>query len=120
MTKYRLEAFSDGVIAIIITIMVLELRIRPLRNGVVDGCARVLPAPSSQSSAREERTQAAIGRDWEGKLSPVLHLAAIFVPLYSPRIAQMNFESPHCFGWCQTGASKSALLRHMLPSVNAV
>ena len=27
MTKGRLEAFSDGVIAIIITIMVLELRI---------------------------------------------------------------------------------------------
>jgi uncharacterized membrane protein len=27
MTKYRLEAFSDGVIAIIITIMVLEMRI---------------------------------------------------------------------------------------------
>ena len=26
MTKSRLEAFSDGVIAIIITIMVLELR----------------------------------------------------------------------------------------------
>ena len=26
MTKNRLEAFSDGVIAIIITIMVLELR----------------------------------------------------------------------------------------------
>ena len=27
MTKNRLEAFSDGVIAIIITIMVLELRV---------------------------------------------------------------------------------------------
>jgi uncharacterized membrane protein len=27
MTKSRLEAFSDGVIAIIITIMVLELKI---------------------------------------------------------------------------------------------
>ncbi len=27
MTKGRLEAFSDGVLAIIITIMVLELRI---------------------------------------------------------------------------------------------
>jgi uncharacterized membrane protein len=27
MTKGRLEAFSDGVIAILITIMVLELRI---------------------------------------------------------------------------------------------
>ena len=28
MTKGRLEAFSDGVIAIIITIMVLELQVR--------------------------------------------------------------------------------------------
>ena len=27
MTKNRMEAFSDGVIAIIITIMVLELRV---------------------------------------------------------------------------------------------
>jgi uncharacterized membrane protein len=27
MTKTRLEAFSDGVIAIIITIMVLELKV---------------------------------------------------------------------------------------------
>ena len=27
MTKTRLEAFSDGVIAILITIMVLELRV---------------------------------------------------------------------------------------------
>ena len=27
MTKVRLEAFSDGVIAIIITIMVLELKV---------------------------------------------------------------------------------------------
>ena len=29
MTKNRLEAFSDGVIAIIITIMVLEIKVPP-------------------------------------------------------------------------------------------
>jgi len=35
MTKYRLEAFSDGVIAIVITIMVLEMKIPP-GNGLED------------------------------------------------------------------------------------
>src|SRR6267143_4289798 len=33
MNKSRLEAFSDGVIAILITIMVLELRARMARTG---------------------------------------------------------------------------------------
>ena len=31
----------------------------------------------------------AIGRDWKGKLSPVLYLGAIFGSLYSLRLAQM-------------------------------
>ena len=48
MSKSRLEAFSDGVIAIIITIMVLELRpphdvdVRALREMGPDLCAYVL------------------------------------------------------------------------------
>jgi uncharacterized membrane protein len=42
MTKARLEAFSDGVIAILITIMVLELKV-PEGAGV-DELRRVLPA----------------------------------------------------------------------------
>jgi uncharacterized membrane protein len=33
MTKNRLEAFSDGVIAILITIMVLELKVPTARTG---------------------------------------------------------------------------------------
>src|SRR5215469_10644630 len=33
MEKNRLEAFSDGVLAIIITIMVLELKVPPARDG---------------------------------------------------------------------------------------
>jgi len=42
MTKGRLEAFSDGVIAILITIMILELKV-PEGAGV-DELRRVLPA----------------------------------------------------------------------------
>jgi uncharacterized membrane protein len=41
MTKNRLEAFSDGVIAIIITIMVLELR--PPATGDMEGLRHLLP-----------------------------------------------------------------------------
>ncbi|WP_366520395.1 TMEM175 family protein [Deinococcus sp.] len=42
MTKHRLEAFSDGVLAIIITIMVLELRTRPAATSgrTSPGCGR--------------------------------------------------------------------------------
>jgi uncharacterized membrane protein len=40
-TPARLEAFSDGVIAVIITIMVLELKV-PTQNGL-DGLRAVLP-----------------------------------------------------------------------------
>ena len=36
MKKNRLEAFSDGVIAIIITIMVLELKVPPHADGLAD------------------------------------------------------------------------------------
>ena len=41
MTKGRLEAFSDGVLAIIITIMVLELR--PPNGATLDAIAPLLP-----------------------------------------------------------------------------
>jgi uncharacterized membrane protein len=41
MSKGRLEAFSDGVIAIVITIMVLELR--PPHEATVEGLRPVLP-----------------------------------------------------------------------------
>jgi uncharacterized membrane protein len=169
MNKSRLEAFSDGVIAIIITIMVLEMKI-PHGNGLEDlrpllpaflsyvlsfvyvgiywnnhhhmlhTCTTVTgailwsnlhllfwlslfpftagwmgenhftAAPTAlygivllmaalayyllqESIIRAQGTdstlKAAIGRDWKGKLSPVLYLVAILVTLYSPRIAQM-------------------------------
>ena len=43
MGKSRLEAFSDGVLAIIITIMVLELRVPPGENEHLHALAPLLP-----------------------------------------------------------------------------
>ena len=71
MGKGRLEAFSDGVIAIIITIMVLEFKVpqgadlaalRPLIPGVAQLCAELyfrgdLLEQSSSSAARREEDQ---------------------------------------------------------------
>jgi len=42
VSKTRLEAFSDGVIAIIITIMVLELKVPTSRSSVF--CCRYRPS----------------------------------------------------------------------------
>ena len=167
MTRGRLEAFSDGVIAIIITIMVLEMKI-PHGNGLEDlrpllpvflsyilsffyvgiywnnhhhmlhTCTAVTGAilwanlhllfwlslfPFTAGWVGENhftavptalygvvllmaaiayyllqqaivRTQGqdsilkdAIGRDWKGKLSPVLYIVAIIATLRSPRLA---------------------------------
>src|SRR5258705_42087 len=169
MTRGRLEAFSDGVIAIIITIMVLEMKARH-GSGLID-LAPLLPvflsyvvsfvyvgiywnnhhhmlhactavtgsvlwanlhllfwlslfpftagwmgenhftaAPTAlygivllmtalayyllqesiiRAQGIDSILKAAIGRDWKGKLSPVLYLLAIIVAPYSPWIAQM-------------------------------
>ena len=57
MTRTRLEAFSDGVIAII------------ARDGPDSLLAR------------------ALGRDWKGKLSPVVYLVAIPLALVNPWIS---------------------------------
>jgi uncharacterized membrane protein len=169
MTTNRLEAFSDGVIAIVITIMVLDMKIphgdglkelRPLlpaflsyvlsffyvgiywnnHHHMLHACTAATgsvlwanlhllfwlslfpftagwmgenhftAAPTAlygivllmaalayyllqESIIRAQGTtsilKAAIGRDWKGKLSPVLYLLAILVALYSPWIAQM-------------------------------
>jgi len=168
MTKGRLEAFSDGVIAIIITIMVLELKV-PHADGV-KALAPLVPTflsyvlsfvyvgiywnnhhhmlhatttvtggmlwanlhllfwlslfpfatgwmgenhftavPTAlyglvllmagiayfllqqtiiRAQGPDSILQKAIGRDWKGKLSPVLYIAAIFATLRSPSIAQ--------------------------------
>jgi len=173
MSKNRLEAFSDGVLAIIITIMVLELRtppgaqfasLRPLlpvfssyvlsflyigiywnnhhhllhtiqrvSAGILwanlhllfwlslfpfatawMGGTNVAPAPTAlygvilllaaiayyilQSAilATEGRTSvlaAALGRDWKGKLSPVIYLTAVPLAFVRPWIANGLYAS---------------------------
>jgi uncharacterized membrane protein len=168
MSKGRLEAFSDGVIAIIITIMVLEMKV-PHGNGVealaplapvflsyvlsflyvgiywnnhhhlLHACTAVtgtmlwanlhllfwlslfpfttgwmgenhftavptalyglvllmaaiayvlLQQAIIRAQGQDSILKRAIGRDWKGKLSPVLYIVAIAVALRSPWIAQ--------------------------------
>jgi uncharacterized membrane protein len=168
MTKGRLEAFSDGVIAIIITIMVLEMKVphgdrfedlRPLlpvflsyvlsflyvgiywnnHHHMLHTCTGVTGAmlwanlhllfwlslfpfttgwmgenhfttvPTAlygvvlllaaiaylvlqqtiiRSQGQDSILKKAIGRDWKGKLSPVLYIVAIIAALNSPSIGQ--------------------------------
>src|SRR5882757_5027927 len=168
MTKYRLEAFSDGVIAIVITIMVLEMKI-PHGNGLEDlrpllpaflsyvlsfvfvgiywnnhhhmlhACSTVTGAilwanlhllfwlslfpfatgwmgenqfarvPTAlygvvllmaaiayylleqaiiRAQGPDSILKKAVGRDWKGKLSPVLYIVAIVATRWSPLIAE--------------------------------
>ncbi|HXY07828.1 MAG TPA: TMEM175 family protein [Terriglobales bacterium] len=47
MTTSRLEAFSDGVIAVIVTIMVLEMRRGP-GSSTADTASAVGPSPASR------------------------------------------------------------------------
>src|SRR5438874_4005580 len=171
MTKGRLEAFSDGVIAIIITIMVLEMKVphgddlgalRPLLPvflsyvlsfvyvgiywnnhhhllhattivtgailwanlhllfwlslfpfatgwmgenhfsalptalyGVVllmaAGAYYLLQQAIIRSQGPDSILKKALGRDWKGKLSPMLYMIAIVVTLFSPWISEGIF-----------------------------
>ena len=88
MGKSRLEAFSDGVIAILITIMVLELRVphgetaealRPVLLVLLMAAIAyyVLQNLIIASQGEDSLLRRAVGGDWKGKLSPALYLLAI-------------------------------------------
>jgi uncharacterized membrane protein len=84
MTKGRLEAFSDGVVAIIITIMCVVLLMAAIAYYLLQQA--IIRAQGKNSILRE-----AIGRDWKGKLSPVLYIVAIIASMRSSWIAQAIF-----------------------------
>ena len=66
---------------------------RALRSGAVDGRDRVPPAPAGDHphARADSILKQAIGRDWKGKLSPVLYILAIVATFRSSRIAQVIF-----------------------------
>ena len=100
MTKGRLEAFSDGVIAVIITIMVLEMKVPhdadaaalPVAAyGVVllgAACAYfILTRVLLASHGRDSLLGKALGNDFKGKISVVIYVAAIALAFVHPWIA---------------------------------
>jgi uncharacterized membrane protein len=192
MHKNRLEAFSDGVIAIIITIMVLELK-RPrdttlaaltsllpvflsyilsfvyvgiywnnhhhlfhATHGVSAGVlwanlhllfwlslfpfatawlgeGHVAPIPTAfygvvllmaalawmilqtailANEGRQSVLGLALGRDWKGKLSPIIYLAAIAVSFYDPWTANGLYASVACLWLVPDRRIERELRRH--------
>jgi len=133
MKTTRLEAFSDGVLAIIITIMVLELKVPhaadvaslkpvlPVANlhllfwlslfpfttawmgenhlaaipTAIYGCVLLMAAIAYYilectiiaKEGRQSLLARAVGKDWKGKLSPALYVAAIPLSFASSWIA---------------------------------
>ena len=117
MTKGRLEAFSDGVIAIIITIMVLKMKV-PYGDRLEDLVPLVpmffsyVAAPAAlygavllmaaiaylvlqqaiiRAQGHDSILKKAVGRDWKGKLSSVLYVVAILATSRATWIAQATF-----------------------------
>ncbi len=81
MGKSRLEAFSDGVIAIIITIMVLEMKVP--RSDSIEALAPLVPVFLSYVLSFVY-----VGIYWKGKLSPIVYVLAILSAFWSQWIAQ--------------------------------
>jgi uncharacterized membrane protein len=200
MGKTRLEAFSDGVLAIIITIMALELKVphgddlnaltslmptflsyvlsfiyvgiywnnhhhllhaaKGVKGGVLWANLNLLfwlsllpfatgwmgenhfaRLPSAVYGAvllmaaiayyllqqciiavdgPRSALKRAIGRDWKGKLSPVLYLAGIISAFLAPGWPSRSTHWWPCSGWCPTGASRtsSAAMRTIDPATS--
>ncbi len=113
MTKGRLEAFSDGVIAVIITIMVLELKVphdadpkalAPLIpvflsyvlsfvfvgiywNNHHHMFHAVLTRALLARHGKDSLLAKALGKDFKGKISVVIYIAAIPLAFVHPWIA---------------------------------
>jgi uncharacterized membrane protein len=102
MNKGRLEAFSDGVLAIIITIMVLELKVPHETD--FNALKQLLPVLLSYVLSFvyigiywnnhhhllhtvDSRLAKAIGKDLKGKLSIILNLIAVPSAFLSQLIA---------------------------------
>jgi uncharacterized membrane protein len=104
MSKNRLEAFSDGVLAIIITIMVLELAapdepdpaaLLPLLPTFLSyalsfiflGIYYILTRALIALHGRKSVLATAVGQDYKGKVSVAIYLAAIPLAFVSPWLA---------------------------------
>lgn len=81
MGKGRLEAFSDGVLAIIITIMVLELKVP--HGADIDALTPLIPVFLSYVLSFIY-----VGSDWKGKSSPIIYLIATVIAFWLPWLAQ--------------------------------
>jgi uncharacterized membrane protein len=86
----RLEAFSDGVLAILITILVLELE-APHVSGLVLLMTAIaywiLLRAILAREGHDSLLARAVGRDLKGKISPVLYLVAVPAAFRWPWIA---------------------------------
>ncbi|CAM5304339.1 hypothetical protein RLIN73S_05501 [Rhodanobacter lindaniclasticus] len=97
----RLEAFSDGVLAIIITIMVLEMKVPhgetlaapvPMAPVYLSHVLSFIHVGIYWNNRHHMRQLAgAVGGDWKGKISPVIHIAGILVSYRAAWIAQLLY-----------------------------
>lgn len=95
MHKGRLEAFSDGVLAIILTIMVLEIKVprgadfaalRPLLPVVLSYVLSFIYIGIYWNNHHMTLARA-IGRDFKSRSSPPLYVAGIAASFWQPWMA---------------------------------